>query len=285
MTRRGPDPVDRLMLGFIVVFAGFLLFRIPQVPDWPWLLAADALVVLLALLARRLPATGGVAEFLGGGYPLIIISAFYGQLGVMHSAVGHLNDGLVQRWEAAIFGTQVSVIWHQQMPSPVLSSVLHACYGAYYCVVALVPLWFWFRGDREAFRRAVFINTLALVVCYLIFAAFPVAGPRYAFPLVTGPVVENLPARFVSFMLGAASIGTAFPSSHVVAAWCAAYAAWRDARRLALVLAPVVFLLALGTVYGQFHYAVDAVAGAVLAVALMAAADPLRRLLGRPARR
>jgi len=282
MTRRGTDPVDRLMLWFVAILLAFLLVRIPQVPEWPWLLAADALVVVLALLVRRLPATGGVAEFLGGAWPLIIISAFYSQLGVMHSAVGVLHDGLVQRWELTVFGAQVSATWHRRMPYPPLSAVLHACYGAYYFIVALVPLWFWFKGERASFRRAVFINTLALLVCYVIFAAFPVAGPHYTFPLVTGRVVENLPARYVYFMLGAASIGTAFPSSHVVAAWCSVYAAWRDARRLALVLAPVAFLLAVGTVYGQFHYAVDAVAGAILSLLLMAVADPLSRLLARP---
>jgi len=42
--------------------------------------------------------------------------------------------------------------------------------------------------------------------------------------------------------------------------------------------------LAIGTVYGQFHYAVDAVAGAIFGVLLCAAADPLRRALGSDAR-
>jgi membrane-associated phospholipid phosphatase len=36
-------------------------------------------------------------------------------------------------------------------------------------------------------------------------------------------------------------------------------------------------------VYGQFHYAVDALAGAAVAFACFALADPLRRLLARPA--
>lgn len=282
MRRRGTQPVDRLTVVFIVLFAAILLVQAKDVAAWPWLLLADALVVVLLALLRRLPADGSFAEFIGGGYPFLLVAGFYTQLGVIQLDVGRLHDVVVQRWELALFGEQVSRLWHQRMPNTALSWVLHACYGAYYWILLLVPLWLWFTGRREAFKRAGFILAFALYACYLIFGVFPVAGPNYLFPLPTGPVVEVAPARFVYFMLGSGSaMGTAFPSSHVAATWCLVFAAWRDARRLALVLAPVAFLLAVGTVYGQFHYAVDALAGALLALAVMAVADPLSRLLDR----
>jgi len=283
--RRGVTPTDRLTLGFIVVFALMLLVQAPHVPSWPWLLGGDALVGVLLLLLPRLSATGAFSEFVGGGYPVLLTTAFYTQLGVIQLDAGRLYDAVVQRWELGLFGAEVSVLWHQRVPSQALSWVLHACYGSYYWIVMLVPVWLFVRGRREAYQRAGFIMALAFYSCYLIFGLFPVAGPNYFYPLPTGPVVEVLPARYVYMMLGAGSaMGTAFPSSHVAATWCTVYAAWRDARRLALVLAPVALLLAVGTVYGQFHYAVDAIAGALLALLLMAAADPLRRLLDRPAR-
>lgn len=282
MRRRGTQPVDRLTVVFIVLFAAILLVQAKDVAAWPWLLLADALVVVLLALLRRLPAEGGFAEFIGGGYPFVLVGGFYTQLGLIQLDVGRLYDLVAQRWELALFGQQVSVTWHQRMPSPALSFVLHLSYGSYYWILSGVPLWLWFTGRREGFKRAGFIVALALYTCYLIFGVFPVAGPNYLFPLPTGPVVEVLPAKFVYFMLGSGSaMGTAFPSSHVVATWSLVYAAWRDARRLALVLAPVAFLLAVGTVYGQFHYAVDVLAGAALAIAVMAVADPLSRRLAR----
>jgi hypothetical protein len=287
VSRRGVLATDRLTLGFIVLFAAILLAHAGEVESLPWLLLGDALVVVLVLLLPRLPAEGVVADVLGGAYPLILASAFYWQLGDMHLDVGRLHDALVQRWELAVFGSQVSATWHVRAPYPLLSAALHLCYGLYYWILLLVPLWFLIRGNREAFRRTVFCSALALYVCYLVFAVFPVAGPYFVFPQPTGAVVANWPARYVYFMLATgSSIGTAFPSSHIATSWITVYAAWRDARRLALVLAPVAVGLALGTVYGQFHYAVDALAGALLAVVLMAAADPLRAALGagpRPA--
>ena len=50
-----------------------------------------------------------------------------------------------------------------------------------------------------------------------------------------------------------------------MAAWCA----WRALKPLGALLLPAAALLALGTVYGQFHYAVDAVAGVVLGVLVL----------------
>jgi hypothetical protein len=284
--RRGTQPADRLTLIFIVLFAAILLAQAKVVTTWPWLLLADVLVVVLLALVRLLPAEGDLAEFLGGVYPLILVGGFYTQLGLIQLDVGRLNDLVVQRWELALFGQQVSATWHQRMPSPALSFVLHLCYGSYYWILLGVPLWLWIRGKRDAFRRATFHAVLALYASYLVFGVFPVAGPYFAFPRPEGAVIANWPARYVYFMLdNGSAMGTAFPSSHIVASWCVVYAAWRDARRLALVLAPVAILLAAGTIYGQFHYAVDALAGGLLALALMAIADPLRRLLGRPPRR
>jgi len=286
VNRRGTQPIDRLTLVFIVVFAAILLAQARVVTTWPWLLLADALVVVLVALLRLLPAQGGFAEFVGGAYPLFLAGGFYTQLGLIQLDVGRLYDLVVQRWELVLFGQQVSATWHQRMPSPSLSFVLHLCYGSYYWILAGVPLWLWISGKRDAFRRATFVAALALYASYLVFGVFPVAGPYFAFPRPDGDLLSNWPARYVYFMLdNGSAMGTAFPSSHVIAAWCVVYAAWRDARRLALVLLPVAFLLAVGTVYGQFHYAVDALAGGLLALGLMLVADPLKRLLDRPLRR
>jgi membrane-associated phospholipid phosphatase len=62
------------------------------------------------------------------------------------------------------------------------------------------------------------------------------------------------------------SIGTAFPSSHVAISTTALLQALRYDRFVSVVLLVLVPSLALGAVYGGFHYAIDAVCGAVLAL-------------------
>lgn len=284
--RRGALPVDRLTLVFVALLAGFVALHASEVEAWPWLLGALALVAVLLTLLARAPAASALMSLLGPGYPIIIASGFYTALGLIAESRAVLHDLTVQRWEQALFGGQASVEWHRLMPDLTLSTVLHACYGAYYPIIAGVVVWFWRRKSGAAFARVSFLIALAFYVCYLLFALYPVAGPRYFFGNADGPIAQVLPARIVRAVLERGSAyGTAFPSSHVAASWVAVLASWKEARGLALGLAPVALGLALGTVYGQFHYAVDGLAGAVLAVALFALGGPLSRFLEPGARR
>jgi hypothetical protein len=279
---RGITPTDRLMLAFVTALLAVLAWRAGEVPSWPFFLAVALLTVaLIALLPRTAPDRPAMA-FLGGAYPVLLTPAVYTMLGLINVEVARFHDAAVQRWEAALFGSQLSVTWHERMPSVALSWVMHLGYWAYYPIFLGAVVALWFLADREAFVRGGFIITLAFYLCYVVFLLFPVMGPRHFFGDATGPIAAILPARVMrDAQHGASAMGTAFPSSHIVACWCAVYALWRDARRIALIAAPAALALALGTVYGQFHYAVDAAAGAVLALVLCAAADPLRRALTR----
>jgi membrane-associated phospholipid phosphatase len=108
-------------------------------------------------------------------------------------------------------------------------------------------------------------------LCYVFFLLFPVAGPRYAFPLPHNAATETWPAHTTQWLLDQGdSWGAAFPSSHVAAAVVAAICALRYWRPLGLALAPLTVGLVFAVVYGQFHYAVDAVAGLLVAFAVLA---------------
>src|SRR5207237_8153610 len=108
-------------------------------------------------------------------------------------------------------------------------------------------------------------------LCYVVSLSFPVAGPRYAFDLAHNAATDVWPARATQWLLDRGdSWGAAFPSSHVAAAVVAAVCALRYWRRLGLVLAPFTIGLVLSVVYGQFHYAEDAVAALVVAGSALA---------------
>jgi membrane-associated phospholipid phosphatase len=47
--------------------------------------------------------------------------------------------------------------------------------------------------------------------------------------------------------------------------------AWRHQRRLAYLLVPITGSVMIATVYGRFHYVLDTLAGAVLAIAVVVA--------------
>jgi membrane-associated phospholipid phosphatase len=67
-----------------------------------------------------------------------------------------------------------------------------------------------------------------------------------------------------------AAWGTAFPSSHVAVSLVASVAGTRAHPPSGFGLLPLAVLLTLGTVYGQFHYAIDALFGLIVGACVLA---------------
>lgn len=261
-------PVDRLLLVYLAVITVVAVIRAPRQPECWWLLPAHALFVLLLYLIRRRP-LGAAGQALGEIYPLLLLVGLYSEVGILNGHGVSVHDGLVQRWETAVFGVQVSRTWWQVMPSRVWSAVLHAAYFSYYLIVTVPALIFLRRRQTAKLRHFVFTVMATFVACYLAFVFFPVAGPYYLFPRPSARFIDNLPARLVYATLAAgSSYGAAFPSSHVAAAVAATVSSFRGNRVLGFALVIPTVLLTVGVVYCQMHYGVDAVAGAVVGLAI-----------------
>jgi membrane-associated phospholipid phosphatase len=263
------NATDKLLAGYLGFVTLVLLARGPLADGYPWLLAAHLLFALALLGMRLLPATARLGRAVHTLYPLILLSALYAEIGVLNDQVGLVailrHDALLQRWEAAVFGTQVSYEWIRRAPSVFWSGVLHAAYASYYPMILLPAPILAARGDWDGARRVVFTMMLAYVACYVVFLLYPVAGPNYAFPHPTGAVREVWSARLVYAALDqGSSVGAAFPSSHVAATVAAVAALWRAWRPLGALLVVPCLLLTIGVVYCQMHYGLDALSGAVV---------------------
>jgi membrane-associated phospholipid phosphatase len=261
------NATDRLLAGYLGLVTLLLLARGPFADGNAWLLAAHLLFAAALIGFRRLPSNAaGLGRAVHVLYPLVLLSALYAEIGIINQQIGLAailrHDAVVQHWDRVVFGEQVSYDWIRQAPSVFWSGLLHFAYLFYYAIVLLpVPI-LAARGHWDAARGVVFAMMLAYVACYVVFLAYPVAGPNYAFPHPSGAVREVWSARLVYAALGAgSSVGAAFPSSHVAATVAAVAALWRAWRPLALLLVVPAALLAVAVVYCQMHYGVDAVAG------------------------
>ncbi len=185
-------PVDRLLLVYLTIITVVAVIRAPRQPECWWLLPAHALFVLLLYLIRRRP-LGATGQALGEIYPLILLVGLYSEVGILNGHGVSVHDGLVQRWETAVFGVQVSRAWWQDMPSRVASTVLHAAYFSYYLIVTVPALIFLRRRQTAELRRFVFTVMATFVACYLAFVFFPVAGPYYLFPRPSDMVHRQSP--------------------------------------------------------------------------------------------
>ena len=266
-------PVDRATLAYVAVALAFNLVRGPR--GWPAIVvlpgALLATALVAAVLAPRARRAGPFGRFLAEFYPLALVFGLYTHVGAVNEG-GVAHDALVQRWEEALFGGQVALLWIRAFPSPAWSTLMHAAYLCYFPILVGSPFGLWAKGRREAARGTLLLILATFYACYALFLVFPVAGPRYVFPPAANAATA-VPLAVATHRLleGASARGTAFPSSHVAVALVAATCAWRGWRLLGAVMLPVAVLLTLATVYCQFHYGVDAVAGAAVAlVALIA---------------
>lgn len=211
--------------------------------------------------------------------PLLLGPFLYVELRWLIPGVGRPHsDALVLQWEHAVFGGNPSATWARTMHWPVLSELLHLAYASYYALVLVPPIVLYARGRRDAFAATMLALTLVYGACFTTYLFFPVDGPRY----LVGPAdAPHGPVRaFVLHLLEAGSSrGTAFPSSHVAASVVAALCALTFQRRLGVVVAVLTLGLALGTVYGGFHYGVDVLAGVAVGLLCWLAARAAWRVL------
>jgi membrane-associated phospholipid phosphatase len=263
----GVRPVEKLFA--IYAFLSGLALLFPHRPRvWPLIAALHILVIVtgsgLVVGRIRLPV------WLRDLYPVLVVPLLYAELPLLNRAVwdGHYFDDLIIDIEGALFGGQPSLEWAAALPSLPISEVLHACYLSYYLLIFGPPLYLWLKGRRQAVRGAVFALMLTFFVHYLFFVYFPVQGPRYLFPPPGGVLADGFVYRLAHAALEAGSSqGAAFPSSHVAVGVAQSLIAWRWMPRAAPLITVVTIGLAIGAIYGGFHYAFDALVGAGLGIA------------------
>ena len=263
-------PVELFTLGYLGV--GLLLLlafpgRASHAYAWAALHVALAAAIILARksgLSRQ-----GWGRVILAFYPVALFPLFYTEVGVLNRLLHPVgfHDDAILALEQIVFGGQPSRDLHRLLPWRPLGEYLHLSYFSYYFLVPTLAVVLYRKRSRAAFDTAIATVSLAFYASFLCFILFPTAGPYYVFPHSDPRAVGYLMSRLVRFLLDrGSSVGTAFPSSHVSVAFTVWIMAMRYDRKLAVILAFFVPTLAAGAVYGGYHYGVDILAGATVAV-------------------
>jgi hypothetical protein len=277
---------DRTIGLALALIAGYLTLSLwPAIrftafsDEWAPLIAHLALLAAVIVLAMM---TGERWRLMRDLVPLASGAFLYLELRWLIPGLGRPHaDAVVIRWEAAVFPTNPSATWAPSLPSFWLSEALHVAYASYYLLVLGPPLLLYLRGRRIEYAATMLALVVVYAACFLAYLVFPVDGPRY---LVGPAMAPEGPVRGAVLQLLAAgsSRGTAFPSSHVAASIVASLCALAFQRPVGVATSLLTIGLTFATVYGGFHYAVDALAGIVVGLAAWVASRALCRALSRP---
>jgi membrane-associated phospholipid phosphatase len=157
-----------------------------------------------------------------------------------------------------------------EIAGPLGPSLLEVSYSLVYAIAPFCMGWLYARRYEK--RMDAFLATFlsSIFLSYVFFPFFPSEPPRTVFPNQDLPGILTVFRRFNLGLVGNYGIHTSvFPSAHCSGAFGAAFAMrevlpeepyiWRALLVLAICIATA-------TVYGRYHYAVDAAAGIAISL-------------------
>ena len=261
-------PIDKALAGYLGFLSISILIFHSRLPNWGWFLAFHTAVVgLVGLLAAIVKyGTNGWRELLRWGYPILLFPFLYEETGyLVHLFSERWFDPQLIDLEYRLTGTIPSV-WLAERARPWLTEALMAGYFSYYFIIPLGALILWAKQRNEDFQRFLLAVSIGFFISYAGFLLYPVEGPRYHIPhLHPPPVVGPFFYKLVKFVIDKGAIhGGCMPSSHVAVAVLVLMSLYGGARNWFLILLPFVLGLAVGTVYGRFHYVSDVAVGLVI---------------------
>lgn len=235
------------------------------------LLAFLSMAAATALLAMLPPSRG--VRFLRDWLPVgEVVAMFLLLQPVIEATVPWRLDATLAAVDARSLGWLVAT-WRSAFGRPaVFTDAVYLAYFSYYLLPVTVAV-LASRAGPGTFERTVFALLLGFYVTFLGYLLLPASGPRLPFEAEAHQLGGGAISDAVRAFLRAAETTTldAFPSGHTTVSVIAAVTGSRllGRRGAALVwtwAAAIVF----ATVYINVHYAVDVLAGLVLAAFVLA---------------
>jgi membrane-associated phospholipid phosphatase len=262
-----------LTASYLAITAALVAICGQTVPGRLWLVAVHLMLSASLLILNRASPPAGSLCAIRDWHPLMLFPFLYKEVEMLAAVIGDWRFTVViPIWESALFGGQPSLYLSERLAFVPLSEYLHFCYLSYVVVIPSVAAYWYVSERRAAFAELLLLLSMVLLGSYLFFILLPVDSPYYLSQRLGPPLSGHFFFDLVHQMSARGGArGGAFPSAHVSGAVVVSLVAWRYQRRLAYLLVPFTGSVMIATVYGRFHYALDSLAGAALAIAVVMA--------------
>ncbi len=268
---------ERIALAFFIFTTLRALVSLP-IRERALLVSLNILVaVVIVVLGQAAPAEAGLRGVLRDWLPCVLIVLAYRESGLfIIPDLTHSLDVVFIRWDRALFASA----WVQALiaaTSPWLERFFELSYLFTYPFVPLgfAAVYFSRRGgaaDQERARDSFWTTVLlAVLVSYALYPFFPLTPPRGLYHDLPGagghPLLRGMNLWILKYYSVQACI---FPSGHVAGGVATALAVRARRPRLGILFLFAAAGIAAGTVFEGYHYAADALAGALVGVAAYA---------------
>ena len=265
--RQETNPADLLSGGFLLGLILLVLLCRRRLERWARLLGIYLLLLCLQAAAALGRTVGLVPPLLAAFFPVVPVVAIFTTLGFIPEVNPRDRDLLLSRLDHKLFRVDPS-IWMERFVCPWLTEAMQLAYLAYYVLPFVLLGTLYHRGSQEAFQLCVTALLLSHYLAFIGYMALPALGPRF---LLASQYREELKGLFlaepVQDILNALEgiKRDAFPSGHTSAILITVFYVLRFTPEMAFWFVPIAALMILSTIYLRYHYAVDVLAGALLA--------------------
>ena len=295
--RKGLLAVEWVIMGYLLLTTIIILFTYTKAINPESMLWGRFRIAIMTLalwgVYRMMPCR--FTHFCRLGAQLALLSWWYPDTFEINRIFPNLDPAFAS-CEQQLFGCQPSLLFSQAVSSPLFSELMIMGYAAYYPLIAVVALFYFFRR-YEDFDRMVFITLTGFFIYYVIFIALPVTGPQYYF-LAAGvdnisqgvfpdvgdyfsthmeamPLPGDPDLFFHKLMTAAHTTGerptAAFPSSHVGMTIILLILSWQARNKVLVGLSLVLLILMnFATIYIRAHYVIDVFGGWASAIVIYA---------------
>ena len=266
-----------LLIGYFA-YVAVIIWTFPLDPQVKWLALAVFVLVASQLVVFAAAESFGSQEFFSiarDWIPLALTLVAYREMDWFSPPPRDYDMELRWlEWDRRLLygaGLQRAIEWLGAL----LPGYLELCYLLVYA-----------QERRELVNRLLLMYLAGTLLAYAVFPYFPSDPPRTLFGDSDMPNIETPLRQFNLWIVGGYGIhSSVFPSAHVSSAFSAAWGLlWLlpDKKRFGFLMLAYAASVAVATVYGRYHYAVDAAAG--FGVSLIAALMILLFALRRPRR-
>jgi hypothetical protein len=164
--------------------------------------------------------------------------------------------------DKAIFGQELSLKL-ESIVTPYLTEAMMFAYVFYLPLLIITAIVVYKSANQKGLAEYLFVLSLGYIFCYIGFILFPVASQMYfMFDKYSVPLEGGLFTYFSELIRNNLHFrGGSLPSPHCAAATIILWASYKYNKNFFFLIIPSIILLYISTVYGRFHYSIDAVAG------------------------
>jgi len=257
---------DQAIIFFFLSLNMLILIFHANLPAWRWHLIAHFIICLVILTlvpflhTRHHPAFYFIRQW----YPVVSLPFIYWNVGFfIHLIFPGEFDAEIITMEKSIFGMLPNILV-QEIVTPLLTEVMQLFYATYWVIIPAGAAVLHFGKKNKAYDYFLYYVMLTFFISCFVFITFPVAGPRFFIADKISVEYQGLfLTRFLRRFVETAGLrGCAFPSAHVGIGVVVMLFIWEIYPKLAKrVFLPAVVGLTVATVYGQYHYFTDVIAG------------------------